>query len=480
MQRKSMKYSKALVLILVLAMSLFMIPQTVFAQVGGGNNQPSSNNGGSNNDGSWNNGGQNNVGGPSDSDDQGEDDQNGPGDSNGQGEDDRNGPGDSNGQGEDDHEGDCDDGDDHEGDCDDGDDHEGDCDDGDEHEGDCDDDEAAISLEKNGLFTNVVGNEYAQAGDKIVYEFVIENTGDTDLKNISLVDEISGVLVDTLGTTSLNENADPIRVHGEYELTSEDISRGYFTNTAYVTADCDEDSFQIFEIRCFDPCESVRDDAESIVRFVVDPFVPAPGIQIVKSSTTTEVSTVGQVVPYTFTVTNIGNVILTSIDLVDDDLDAEATLTASDATMDNELDPNEVWVFTGIRTITIDELESNGGGDGDIDNTAIVYGTPYEDEPISAQSSIAIAINYDDNDDDDGDGDDDGGDTTTIKPLAQSTLVVEGATMPEATLMVAGAEMPSTGESTNDTFTVFGFMTLLITGVALMLMNRKNKQQVEK
>ncbi len=47
-----------------------------------------------------------------------------------------------------------------------------------------------------------------------------------------------------------------------------------------------------------------------------------PALNVVKSSTTTSVTAAGQVVPYTFTVTNTGNVTLTGVTVTDPNCDA--------------------------------------------------------------------------------------------------------------------------------------------------------------
>ena len=47
-----------------------------------------------------------------------------------------------------------------------------------------------------------------------------------------------------------------------------------------------------------------------------------PGLHVVKSSTTTAIDHAGQVVPYTFVVTNAGNVTLSGITVTDPNCDA--------------------------------------------------------------------------------------------------------------------------------------------------------------
>ena len=64
------------------------------------------------------------------------------------------------------------------------------------------------------------------------------------------------------------------------------------------------------------------------------PIVQSPAIAVVKSSTTASITTAGQVVPYTFTVTNTGNVTLTGITVSDPKCGAAPVLSAGDANAD--------------------------------------------------------------------------------------------------------------------------------------------------
>jgi len=82
---------------------------------------------------------------------------------------------------------------------------------------------------------------------------------------------------------------------------------------------------------------------------------PEPGVNVVKSSTTSSVTAAGQVVPYKFTVTNTGNVTLTGITVTDPKCDAAAVLQpidllatpdTGDLNSDSKLDLDEIWIYT--------------------------------------------------------------------------------------------------------------------------------------
>ncbi len=83
-------------------------------------------------------------------------------------------------------------------------------------------------------------------------------------------------------------------------------------------------------------------------------------LNVEKTSTTTEITAAGQVVPYTFTVTNTGNTTLTEITVVDLLLDAPATYVSGDTNGDDKLQTTETWVYTGSRTVTQAEIDAGG------------------------------------------------------------------------------------------------------------------------
>ncbi len=75
----------------------------------------------------------------------------------------------------------------------------------------------------------------------------------------------------------------------------------------------------------------------------------------------------GDTITYTVEVTNPGTRSLTGI-TVNDPLVA-LNFIGGDDDNDSEIDPSETWVYTADYTITPTDLSTNGGGDGDIDNT---------------------------------------------------------------------------------------------------------------
>lgn len=98
----------------------------------------------------------------------------------------------------------------------------------------------------------------------------------------------------------------------------------------------------------------------------------------------------GDSVSYTVTAANAGNVSLTSVGVADP-LVALA-LQSGDAANPGVLDVGETWVHTGSYLVSQADLDSRGGGDGTLDNTATVTamaGTTSLAETASASVPLA-------------------------------------------------------------------------------------------
>ena len=80
----------------------------------------------------------------------------------------------------------------------------------------------------------------------------------------------------------------------------------------------------------------------------------------------------GDVINYTITVANTGNTTLTGVAVTDPNADAGSIVRGADVVGDNDalLEVGETWGYTAAHTVTQAEIDSNGGGDGGIDNTA--------------------------------------------------------------------------------------------------------------
>ena len=102
------------------------------------------------------------------------------------------------------------------------------------------------------------------------------------------------------------------------------------------------------------------------------PVAANPALNIVKDAVAGQTADVaGEKLNYTISVANTGNVTLTGVTVTDPNADAGSIQYVSgDTDGDNQLDVGETWNYTAQHTVTQAELDSNGGGDGDIDNVA--------------------------------------------------------------------------------------------------------------
>ena len=160
---------------------------------------------------------------------------------------------------------------------------------------------------------------------------------------------------------------DSITCTATYTVTQADINNGSVTNIATASAQYGGN-----------PVTSNQDT-------VTVPLAPVAGLNVVKSSTTTLITAAGQQVPYTFTVTNTGNVTLTNVTVSDAKCDAAPVLQpGGDVNNDGKLQVIETWIFTCLHTVT--QAEMNAGGN--LVNTVTANST--ETPPDTDDLSIPI------------------------------------------------------------------------------------------
>src|SRR5918996_3952839 len=192
-------------------------------------------------------------------------------------------------------------------------------------------DNPAMTLDKNSTTTLVT-----HVGQVVPYTFLVTNTGNVPLTGITVTDtKVASV---TCSATTLAVGAS-MTCTGNYTVTQADLDDpdGELNNTA--TADSDQ--------------TGPETDSHAI------PLNQNPALTIDKSSTTTSITAAGQVVPYTFVVTNTGNVTLTGITVTDPKV---GPVSCPETT----LAPGASMTCTASYTVT--QADINAGGD--LNNTA--------------------------------------------------------------------------------------------------------------
>lgn len=160
---------------------------------------------------------------------------------------------------------------------------------------------------------------------------------------------------------------------GALSCSAQALTLPDFNNTATITASSDQ----------YEPGQA--DNSSSVQ-------VLPKALQVTKTADASGLSTpplAGDMIDYTIQVTNSGLLGLTNVQLTDSIIAAgNLNLVSGDNNTDGVLDAGEVWEYNGSYAITQADLDSNGGGDADIDNTVTV--TTNELPPMDASADVPI------------------------------------------------------------------------------------------
>ncbi|EYT56963.1 membrane protein, partial [Microbacterium sp. UCD-TDU] len=202
-------------------------------------------------------------------------------------------------------------------------------------------------------------DELSAAGQTIEYSFLVTNTGNVTLTDVS-VDETAftgtgaaPVVTCPAGAASLAPGAD-VTCTASYVVTQADVDSGGVSNTATATGTPPSGEPPV------SPPSTIEVPAE-----------PAPALTVVKSADTTEISSAGQTIEYSFLVTNTGNVTLTDVSV--DETAFTGTGTAPVVTCPAgaaSLAPGADVTCTASYVVTQADLDSGG-----VSNTATATGT---------------------------------------------------------------------------------------------------------
>ena len=240
----------------------------------------------------------------------------------------------------------------------------------------------AIELLKDGVFNDENGDGFGNEGETISYNFTVTNTGNVTLTNITVTDPKVNV---TGGPISLAPGAsDNATFTATYVLTQDDIDAGYVVNTALAEGTAPNDEVVEDESSDPTPVEEPNTECETCTETEIP---QNPAIQIVKSDNGAQVSKAGDVITYTLTVTNTGNVTLTNVQ-VNDPLTGLATSVGT-------LAPAAIAVVNTNYTVTQADVDK-----GSVLNKGLTSGespdeeTPTDEDdeetPIERNPSIQI------------------------------------------------------------------------------------------
>lgn len=184
------------------------------------------------------------------------------------------------------------------------------------------------------------------AGSQVPYDFVVTNSGATNINGLVVNDPKIGPV--SCPTTTLAPGQ-TVTCTATYTVTAADAAHGSIDNTAVASGSSDGQTV------------TSPPSSESV------PIERPPGIEVEKSVETPGPYSVGQTVTYSYTVRNTGGVELTDVAVEDDHVSG---ITCQSTTLAPAGSPGDSTTCTGTYTITAAD-----GVAGSVTNTARATGT---------------------------------------------------------------------------------------------------------
>ncbi|MFD2593247.1 PKD-like domain-containing protein, partial [Aquimarina hainanensis] len=221
---------------------------------------------------------------------------------------------------------------------------------------------------------------YDTLGEAIMYEITIENPKEVLMQNITITDNNADVL-STSSIAAINAN-DSHTITASHFITQDDLDNGFVSNVAQVSGT--DICGNIATDDSDNPDTTTPDDP------TITTLIQEPSIRLLKVSDPAPDGLwdeVGEVITYSLTITNTGNVTLTDVVITDDNADigsiqpsAIATLApgetvsviASHTIIQNDLDAGSVHNSASVDAIapdgsTVTDLSDNPEDDTDVD-----------------------------------------------------------------------------------------------------------------
>ncbi|MET0296459.1 MAG: AraC family transcriptional regulator [Microbacterium sp.] len=227
----------------------------------------------------------------------------------------------------------------------------------------------ALAVAKSGAVTAGSGG----VGSTITWSFAIRNAGNVTLTQIALTDTLAGLSTPSItwpAATGVLGPGQTATATASSTITQAQLDAGTVTNTATATGRT--------------PAGTTATSPPSTA--TVTPAAPAPAVSVVKSGVVSggAAGNAGDVIAYTFVVTNSGNTTLTGV-TVSDPLPGLSTpaFSAWPGTP-GRLTPGQS--ATATATYTIKQSDVNTGA---VVNTATANGTPPSGPAIGSTSTIS-------------------------------------------------------------------------------------------
>ena len=237
-----------------------------------------------------------------------------------------------------------------------------------------------ISIEKEGVLIDNAPLNVADVNDQIEYTFRVTNTGTVTLTDVDVTDPLFGMgVIGTVPTLLVNE---VFLFKQTYTLLQNDIDNGEVVNQAVATGK-DPNGDPVTD-DSDDPKNPTNDDNNGDNEPddpTVLPLSGTPSVSIEKDGLLVDatapfgVFNPGDQVSYAFTVRNTGTVTLTDVEVTDPLLGVGVIETIG------TLAVNGTYLFTEVYTLTQVDIDR-----GEIENQALVTGTPPSGPPVTDDS----------------------------------------------------------------------------------------------
>jgi uncharacterized repeat protein (TIGR01451 family) len=226
----------------------------------------------------------------------------------------------------------------------------------------------SIALDKEaGTPIDVNGDGLIDAGDLIDYTFAVTNTGALPLQEIAVSDPKVGAV--TRPSSMLDAGDSMVCTAAPYTVTPDDVAKGSVDNTATDSGVVEPGYAQVTAHSSTSTPTQAPDPALSIAK-----VANASGGDDVKPST-------GETISYSYVVTNIGNVTLSTVNVVD----PTAGVVVCPMTT---LAPDEAETCTAASPYSVTLANVI---DGYVTDTASAFGTPPNSTtPVNSSSTVTV------------------------------------------------------------------------------------------
>ncbi|WP_159075808.1 DUF7507 domain-containing protein, partial [Muricauda brasiliensis] len=203
--------------------------------------------------------------------------------------------------------------------------------------------------------------------ETILYSFRVSNTGGIPIENVVLIDDLLGpnpipgpIPGDDLGNDGILSGAETWHYEAYYAITQADIDLGSVTNQAIVTGDVIDSNNQVMDLSD-DDVDWEDDQTITIVpNELCEPLVPS--LALIKTGSLADLNSDGcdESIRYSFRVTNIGELHLELIELVDNLIIPDpiaGPIAGTDINDDGILSIGETWDYEAIYEITQADID---------------------------------------------------------------------------------------------------------------------------